>query len=49
MGVLVSRTPHGVRGLKLCHVVGALEHDTSRTPHGVRGLKCIDTLLSVLM
>ena len=33
-----SRTPHGVRELKLADAVGG-EVDGSRTPHGVRELK----------
>ena len=33
-----SRTPHGVRGLKL-EVLQPLECFPRRTPHGVRGLK----------
>ena len=33
-----SRTPHGVRGLKLANE--AFTHcEIGRTPHGVRGLK----------
>ena len=38
--MLSSRSPHGERGLKLRHVVGALEH-YGRSPHGERGLKSV--------
>ena len=34
----VRRTPHGVRGLKLCKY-NELQFCARRTPHGVRGLK----------
>ena len=34
----VSRTPHGVRGLKSDNIEQAY-YGYSRTPHGVRGLK----------
>ena len=34
-----SRTPHGVRGLKLTGGVWSGQSVSSRTPHGVRGLK----------
>ncbi len=33
-----SRTPHGVRGLKLSFAQST-QPSTRRTPHGVRGLK----------
>ena len=36
----LSRTPHGVRGLKCAHLIG-LRAGEGRTPHGVRGLKCL--------
>ena len=35
-----SRTPHGVRGLKLTKIV-AFYGLNGRTPHGVRGLKFV--------
>ena len=35
---LVHRTPHGVRGLKLCHEAHE-GCDSRRAPHGARGLK----------
>ena len=34
-----SRTPHGVRGLKLLLLLARREGAIGRTPHGVRGLK----------
>ena len=34
-----SRTPHGVRGLKFCLLLGVVIVPQGRTPHGVRGLK----------
>ena len=34
-----SRTPHGVRGLKLRLLRGHILGGNGRTPHGVRGLK----------
>ena len=37
---VVSRTPHGVRGLKFRVDVRHLVQVEGRTPHGVRGLKC---------
>ena len=35
----MSRTPHGVRGLKCQNVADAAIVNQRRTPHGVRGLK----------
>ena len=35
----LSRTPHGVRGLKSVNFDGANFAELRRTPHGVRGLK----------
>ena len=39
-----SRTPHGVRELKLLSLLLAPHHN-SRTPHGVRELKRIAVIL----